>query len=389
MKKRIIAIALALLLALSLFACTTKQDNKPEETKTVTLPGTWEMTEAKAEGVSYTAKEIEMEWTLVLNDDGTAVLIEDGDETDGIEWTQSGSTIKTSFYGIDLFDFTFDGKTLSLHDADEGVDFVFQKKSDKQMKTEANPTEAPTPEPTEEPTPEPTEEPTPEPTEEPTPEPTAEPAPSGELDVATLVDTWTITKVTGMGMTFSAAEMELDGIFFTFYADGTADFVVDDEATSGTYEISGYNIVFNETEGDEVTVVYDPETDTFTMSDDEGFAFVFERTSAAGSNPAATAAPVSGDAADIPGTWNLTQAVVEGMTIPISMLGYEMAFVLNADGTAAMLYDGETTEGLNWALNGSTITLSVYGMSLYDFEYTGTSLILHETESGVDMVFEK
>lgn len=385
MKKRIIAIALALLLALSLFACTTKQDNKPEETKTVTLPGTWEMTEAKAEGVSYTAKEIEMEWTLVLNDDGTAVLIEDGDETDGIEWTQSGSTIKTSFYGIDLFDFTFDGKTLSLHDADEGVDFVFQKKSDKQMKTEANPTEAPTPEPTEEPTPEPTEEPTPEPTEEPTPEPTQQAAFSAD----TLVDTWVMTTVSGMGLTFTAAEMELDGIAFVFYADGTADFVADGEAVPGTYAISDYRIIFNETEGDRVTVTYDPEKDCLTMEDEDGFVFLFERESAAGADPAPTAAPVSGDAADIPGTWNLTQAVVEGMTIPVSVLGYEMAFILNADGTAAMLYDGETTEGLNWALNGSTVSLSAYGMSLYDFEYTGTSLILHEPESGVDMVFEK
>ncbi|MBQ6236193.1 MAG: lipocalin family protein [Clostridia bacterium] len=93
--------------------------------------------------------------------------------------------------------------------------------------------------------------------------------------------------------------------------------------------------------------------------------------------------------ADVVGTWTLTSAKAMGMTLPASSLGLEMSFTFNADGSASMYYDNETTEGLTWKLEGNLIKLGAYGIDLYDFVFDGKTLTLHEDDNDVDMIFEK
>ena len=64
-----------------------------------------------------------------------------------------------------------------------------------------------------------------------------------------------------------------------------------------------------------------------------------------------------------------------------------MAAAFDADGSAAMIYDGQTTSGLSWRLEGSVVKLSAYGTDLYDFAYDGTTLTVEE--SGVLLIFQK
>lgn len=92
---------------------------------------------------------------------------------------------------------------------------------------------------------------------------------------------------------------------------------------------------------------------------------------------------------EVPGTWNLTGAKANGIKVSASSLGFEMSFTFNEDGTAAMTYEGETTDGLNWELVGDVVKLSTYGIDLYDFQFDGYTLTLHEDTEDVDLFFGK
>ena len=89
----------------------------------------------------------------------------------------------------------------------------------------------------------------------------------------------------------------------------------------------------------------------------------------------------------IVGTWKLTKGVASGITVDPSQLGMEMSFRFDANGKAAMVYNGDTTEGLSWRLEGDVVKLGVSGTDLYDFAYDGSTLTVEE--SGVKMIFEK
>ena len=66
-----------------------------------------------------------------------------------------------------------------------------------------------------------------------------------------------------------------------------------------------------------------------------------------------------------------------------------MSFIFNEDGTASMIYQGETTDGLNWAQEGDVVKLSTYGIDLYDFQLKGSTLTLHEDTQNIDLIFSK
>lgn len=68
-------------------------------------------------------------------------------------------------------------------------------------------------------------------------------------------------------------------------------------------------------------------------------------------------------AEDLSGTWYVTGMTMEGQTIDPSMLGIEMIFALNADGTAALSAMGEESTG-TWTADGDTVTLSIDGDSM-------------------------
>lgn len=97
----------------------------------------------------------------------------------------------------------------------------------------------------------------------------------------------------------------------------------------------------------------------------------------------------SSEPVEIPGTWNLSKAKASGITLPASQLGFEMSFTFNEDGSATMLYDGETTDGLTWKQDGDVIKLGAYGYDLYDLAFDGKTLTLHEDSEDVDLIFSK
>lgn len=255
-------------------------------------------------------------------------------------------------------------------------------------------------EPTAEPEPEPTAEPEPEPTAEPEPEPTAEPEPepepvSEEFGPKNLIGMWTLTTAHVEGMTLKAADLGVEA-YFHFLEDGknvrcwSRSSDMTDEYTMA-YEVSGYEITLHDRVSDEYAT-YDPETDMIKLESD-GVEMYLERTPDAkipdGDEPvaAATEAPAVQSTDELTGTWVMTKGISGGMTIPADSLGLDIAFRFDADGKAAMIYNGETTEGLSWVRNGDIVKLSVYGTELYDFTFDGNTLTVEE--SGVTMVFEK
>ena len=99
--------------------------------------------------------------------------------------------------------------------------------------------------------------------------------------------------------------------------------------------------------------------------------------------------PKSTEPVTIPGTWNLSKAKADGMTVSASQLGFEMSFTFNEDGSASMTYEGDTTDGLTWEMDGDVLKLGAYGISLYDMQFDGKTLTLHEDSENVDLIFSK
>lgn len=95
----------------------------------------------------------------------------------------------------------------------------------------------------------------------------------------------------------------------------------------------------------------------------------------------------TGGDSNIVGTWKLTKGVASGITISASQLDMEMSFRFDSNGKAAMIYNGETTDGLTWRLDGDVVKLGVGGTDLYDFAYDGKTLTVEQ--SGVKLIFEK
>jgi hypothetical protein len=53
-------------------------------------------------------------------------MIYNGETTEGLSWVRNGDIVKLSVYGTELYDFTFDGNTLTVEES--GVTMVFEKK---------------------------------------------------------------------------------------------------------------------------------------------------------------------------------------------------------------------------------------------------------------------
>ncbi len=105
--------------------------------------------------------------------------------------------------------------------------------------------------------------------------------------------------------------------------------------------------------------------------------------------PAPTAAPAVpvGDAgAPYVGTWSAVTLEMDGESYPMSMMGAEMYFTLNADGTAES-YDGEITESGVWTIENDTIVIGgIEGVMPITVSETG-ELIMEA--DGMKLIFVK
>lgn len=89
--------------------------------------GQWKLAKATAMGQELTIEQIEaqgLDLAFRFNADGSAVMINKGEETDGLNWATEGGELTLSMYGYDLFTFTYDGEYLILS---MGGDLYFEK----------------------------------------------------------------------------------------------------------------------------------------------------------------------------------------------------------------------------------------------------------------------
>ncbi len=157
--KKILMIALALVMVLSLVACggskeeakneTVQGENKVEQSvedsvKTPaevpsqgtasqksddsSLVGTWKLTRGKAMGIELKAADLGLNMAFVFNADGTASMSNDGENLNGLNWELiDASTVRLSAFGETLYDLTYDGTTLVLHEPESNADLIFEK----------------------------------------------------------------------------------------------------------------------------------------------------------------------------------------------------------------------------------------------------------------------
>ena len=90
------------------------------------LVGSWTFTKAKAMGMEIPASMMGTTMSIVLREDGTAVLTTD-DSSNDLEWiVQDDGTVILSVAGTEVFTVIFDGTFLTL-DTGAGVEMVFEK----------------------------------------------------------------------------------------------------------------------------------------------------------------------------------------------------------------------------------------------------------------------
>ena len=92
------------------------------------LVGSWTLTKAVTMGVETPADAMDTSRSLVLNEDGTAVLLTDGAPVT-LEWTLlEGGKVSLTEAGVEQYVLTFDGTALILSAGLEGgMDLVFEK----------------------------------------------------------------------------------------------------------------------------------------------------------------------------------------------------------------------------------------------------------------------
>ncbi len=304
--------------------------------------GTWMADTLEMDGEVYPVAVMGLEMYFTLNADGTAESY-DGETTETCTWTFENGAVVVDDFAIQV---TEDGRLL-MEDEESKLFFV---KSD----ASASEPEAPV-------------------TEEKPVAPVSE-------DSASYVGTWAADTLEMDGEVYPVAVMGLE-MYFTLNADGTAE-SYDGEATeTGTWTIENGSVIV---EGMPLAVT---EEGKLVMEED-GMKLVFVKSDASASEPEALVseekpvAPVSEDGASYVGTWAADTLEMDGEVYPVAVMGLEMYFTLNADGTAES-YDGEATETGTWTIeNGSVI---VEGMPL---AVTEEGKLVME-EDGMKLVFVK
>ena len=102
--------------------------------------------------------------------------------------------------------------------------------------------------------------------------------------------------------------------------------------------------------------------------------------------PAISQAEIAVDVAaeELVGEWKLYKATAMGQTSTSEQLlaeGEELSFTLNGDGSAAMVSNGSTADGLSWREESGELTLSYYPDDIFTLTYDGSDMILNLDET--------
>ena len=108
--------------------------------------------------------------------------------------------------------------------------------------------------------------------------------------------------------------------------------------------------------------------------------------------PAISQAEIAVDVAaeELVGEWKLYKATSMDQTLTSEQLqaeGVELSFTLNGDGSAAMVSNGSTANGLSWREESGELTLSYYPDDIFTLTYDGSDMILNI--DGTTLYFSK
>lgn len=113
----------------ALLAETAEPEKKAEDVAPTAeaLVGSWTFTKARAMGMEIPASMMGTEMSLVLSEDGTAILLADGSPTE-LAWEigEDGKVSLTAI-GTEVFALTFDGTVLVLDTGTDAVEMIFEK----------------------------------------------------------------------------------------------------------------------------------------------------------------------------------------------------------------------------------------------------------------------
>ena len=369
--KKYLALILVLVLALSMFAC--KSNKEPEAApEQPAAEATAEPTEAPTpEPTEVPAPE----WPDTIVDEWVMTLMQEGEFSMnplnfGMEgrftFAADGSVLITMTDEEDINGtYAVDGNNVTIHTEDSDITGTYDPEKDAITIAEGSTTlvierrsNVPEPEKT-------------------------EAAELVDLTAAEAVGNWELTGVR-MGDSVIPASMLGTSMAFVFNADGTGYAISEGQSLDGlSWTIEDGKLALGGMDETLYTMAYDG-TALLLEEPDSGMVLVFERTEGE-----IKIEPVVESADEMVGLWVMSSGRTQGIEVPASMLGMDLAFRFNADGSAAMVLDGETTEGLNWRLENGVVKLSAYGVDLYDLTYDGTSLTLFEEENSVDLIFTK
>ncbi len=126
--KKFFAILLAVVLTFGCVAACTKTEPKTDVKGDSEVVGTWTLTKAKVMGMELSAEDIGVKMGFTFNADGTGSMDNDGEEINGLSWSQNGNTVTLGVMGEALYDLTLENGQLLLHEPENDVDMIFEKK---------------------------------------------------------------------------------------------------------------------------------------------------------------------------------------------------------------------------------------------------------------------
>ena len=101
--------------------------------------------------------------------------------------------------------------------------------------------------------------------------------------------------------------------------------------------------------------------------------------------PAATIDP------NLIGLWEFKYCTYKGATSTAKDTGHSIVFRFYSNGSATNVIDNTETTGLQFSTHGSTLTLTLYGETMFTLIYDGTNIIWEQAAFGdyADLYFEK
>ncbi len=271
--------------------------------------GEWQIETVEMEGETYSAADIGSDMTFILNADGTAEAYDE--ET---TWTLENGVVMLD--GMPMIA-NAEGKLVM---EDEGMKWIFAKLGG---------------------------------AAEPAAEAVAEPA-AATGDADAFIGKWQADILEMEGEVYPVALMGLD-MYFILNADGTAEYYDGEVSESGAWTLKNGVVNF-----DGVLLAATEDGKLILEDEDSNLIFVKLGGEAAESEaPAIEAAPVvalTGDMDAYVGKWQADTLEMEGDVYPVGLMGLEMSFILNADGTAES-YDGEVSESGTWAIEDGMVNI--------------------------------